>query len=401
MRIVHFTKKRGDCRAVKAAFYQKQQGHEVILVWHQPGACGDKANIQPVQPFMGLPTFVGAAPDGHDMAMALKKKFRPDVVHAHEQDQLWMLTHVSDKKVAEAQHFDNVPLEQSGVKLRRAPFPLVYDAHEDELGQFVGVFKPQRAIDDRAWINKVVMQYPDAHCVASPGIANLMRRRNGISEGVWIVNNAPPKQPRKPNRESTRWQLGLTEKDVAVFFCGYATPERKLHELCLAVNKLGWRLFVMGDQSRTLPMIREELLGHGAEIIDAQPYPYEHMYDRMNMLDILSAGDVGFAGAELEVPNWQVGLPNKAFEYPFSYVPVCASKMPDTEAMLEAYEIGNTFDGTARDLIEKLPEAREIGINARRDIDFEAFIADMNFDDNGGPAMMDAYTHAIERYGRK
>ncbi len=403
MRIVHFTKKLMDSRALRAAFHAQSLGHDVIFVRHAGAVYGQQTRMEAQEAIYGrLPAFSAGGPDGPRLCRMLAT-LKPDVVHVHELDQLFQLCAVSNKKVVERLILDEVPLAQSGIEFEKPPFPIVFDMHEDEQGLFAALKMDEQARRDRLWSEFNLAPLADAFVCVSPSMKRRFEARHlehiGKAWTTTVVNNAPPKLLRPLKPDEARAQLGLPIRlpKRRVFFTGYASGERKIPQLIRACKHKGWQLFIMGDLDKVEPEAMAELRSIGTIQINPQQYPWSFMQEELTMLDVLALAEVGYCGARLDVPNWQVGLPNKVFEYGFAGVPVVTSNMPDTRALVETYEIGCAFDNTPRDLIAKLDTARGIGGRASRNGAFETFHAEQNYTVNGGPKMMDVYLEQVAK----
>lgn len=402
VKIVHFTAKHADVRATKAALYARKHGHDVAIVRYTPNS--NLLALHAGGLLHGrLSYYVAAGRDGPALSRLIAKELGPDVVHCHELDQLFALTQHASREAQERIVLDQAPFAEAGLEIVPPPFPVVQDFHEDELGMAVHYQALKREREARAWIEEATMSVPAQILVVSQGLCDRLWARQEAWRNDFgpchVVTNAPPAQRRGPHRGAAM-KVGVVDPEKTnVFFAGYASAERKIHELCATVHALGdaWQLYVLGDTRAMGDFVRSSIQNVHGRIVEHHPYPHAHAQGvGLNMLDVLSCADVGYAGAELEIPNWQIGLPNKVFEYAFANVPIVASDMPDVTELLDRYSIGCTFDGTPRDLMTKMPEAIDLGRRAKRSGAFADFRNEQNYDVTGGPTTLDAYREALE-----
>lgn len=396
MRIVHFAERPKDARAMRAAFHASDLGHEIVIVVHKPGKFRADTRLVRVDDVYAWPCYETSSPSGVRLAERIKLELKPDVVHCHELDQLWALVNDPTPEKHKRVLFENLTMAEAGIGARRPAFPLVYDAHEDEQGLGFLRGTSLRTKKDRAFTEMIGVLCIDAAITVSPALRQRLFNRFKID--AFLAPNAPPRQLRSPHVGAARDMLaarGIQGSSPVAMFAGYGSAERQIPQLTLACYELKWNLAVVGELRMWDPAMREQVENVGGVALDHMPYPHRHNSDRMNLLDVLSAGDVGFAGADLEIPNWQVGLPNKVFEYAFAGVPICAARMPDAVELIERYGIGTTFDGTALDLLTKLLEAAEMKANVEG---FKVFHAEQNYDVVGGPNTMTAYKAAREHF---
>jgi len=390
MKIVMIGKKHGCVRMRKAAWYARSQGHECHLIMGINKGAG-ALNAYPQNMWVdGFPTYTSNAQNSKELVAAIDM-MKPDVVYAHELEPMWALTHQATDEQAAAHILDGVPMEDTGMSVTPTPWPLVYDAHENEMGTWQPSYRSPKFMEDRAWIEDKIVGEADRVTAATPGIAG--RIHYEFNRTAVLVNNAPAAPQRMPERALCRRILDIPEEMRVVIFNGYATSERKLNELVFAMSLLGskWKIVLMGN-SGFCPLTDAALRGAGALFLNAMPYPYDPANQSIGMLDYTSMGDVGYCGAELGIDNWKVGLPNKAFEYGFAGVPMVCSEMPDTVALVKKYKLGSSFDGTPRDLAAKIEEtyANGFSVAARA-----CFINEQGYDKLGGPAMLLALENAV------
>ncbi|MDC1036213.1 glycosyltransferase [Alphaproteobacteria bacterium] len=69
------------------------------------------------------------------------------------------------------------------------------------------------------------------------------------------------------------------------------------------------------------------------------------------LIDVTSSADVGFALIEPISKSYEYSMPNKLFEYLHAGIPVIGSKMPESAALINNYEIGMIIDLNHEELL--------------------------------------------------
>jgi hypothetical protein len=194
----------------------------------------------------------------------------------------------------------------------------------------------------------------------SDGIAERLRRRYRLARTPTVVRNVTALQERGPG--GLRMRLGIDADTPLVLHQGAPAPARGCEMLLDALRALpGVQLAFLGDPEPGYA----ELLRSAVRARDLQ--------DRVTLLASVpleqllahtAEADVGVTLLQDTCENHRLALPNKLFEYIAAGVPVVASALPETRALVEHYRIGwcvTPGDPAA------LADALELALSRRRD----------------------------------
>jgi glycosyltransferase involved in cell wall biosynthesis len=235
----------------------------------------------------------------------------PDVIHAH----------------------DAAMLMPGLLGARLTGARLVYDSHE--LASSV----PYR---ERAWawfvtaIERAVVPRCAAVITVSDGIAARLRERYRLPATPTVVRNVSALQP--GGSGGLRQQLGVGSDDPVVLHQGAPAPDRGCEVLVDAVAMTdGVHLAFLGDPEpgygeRLLARIRERGIEERVSLLPSVPLN--------DLLAWTGEADVGVTLLQDSCENHRLALPNKLFEYIAAGVPVVASALPETQALVDRYGVG-------------------------------------------------------------
>lgn len=406
MRIIQFTSKKGDVRARKWARWLKEQkqywddkvcevifimGFDYIARWKD----GPETALLEVDPVDNCRTFLAnnyaknngvvTTPDGtvqvnnllQDAVMALE----PNVVHLHEIDAAFpfLLDYSGGWRAQVGQGTNIIDADWT---LQHPGCSLIYEAHE---------YEPNRpnstpANDyERGYMEQAVCELIPNRVSVSPSIcAHLGPDTHFIPNTTWA-----PKWSVTPRRAELRAKMGVRDDQIAVGFIGAATQDRRLDDLAMACQALGGLAVpvMIGQPMRSDHNTRRLLDAAGARWMKQQPYPFPE--NGVSMLDMASACDIAFNGADLTCKNWQFALPNKFFEAAMAGLYQISSPGLDVVAFQERYSLGTTYQ-TIFELRDKIRNAKNYRLDPLRRA---AFIDDF---DQGGAAM---HQRMVEVYG--
>jgi glycosyltransferase involved in cell wall biosynthesis len=285
-------------------------------------------------------------------------RLRPDVVHAH----------------------DAAMLAPGIVGARLTGALLVYDSHE------LATSVPYR---ERAWawfvagIERLVVPRCAAVVTVSDGIAERLRLRYRLSRTPTVVRNVTalrlgadsdakaveqrgpeqhepiehrwptehgPKQhepmeqhepvDRGPERRhgGLRVLAGVAEDTPLVLHQGAPAPDRGCEVLIAAIARLPEvHLAFLGDPEPGYgAVLRRTVQAHGVQdrVTLLPSVPLERL------LAHTAEADVGVTLLQDTCENHRLALPNKLFEYVAARVPVVASALPETRALIERHRVG-------------------------------------------------------------
>ena len=236
---------------------------------------------------------------------------RPDVVHAH--DAAMLMPGIAAARMTGAR--------------------AVYDSHE------LATSVPYR---ERTWawfvsaVERMVVPRCDAVITVSEGIARALQQRYQLPVTPTVVRNVTALG--RNGAGGLRARIGLPADAPLVLYQGAPAPDRGCESLVAAVARTpGVSLVFLGDPES----------GYGRKL--ALLIYASGAADRVWMLpsvpleDLLShtaEADIGVTLLQDTCENHRLALPNKLFEYVAAGLPVIASRLPETERLVQAYGIG-------------------------------------------------------------
>lgn len=256
---------------------------------------------------------------------------RPDVVHAHDTDTLAV-----GSLIAETLHA-----------------PLVYDAHElypDMVAEFRG---RAAGIVRRYWrsVERRIVPRATGVVTVSEGLAGELRARFGVKPVV--VRNVPPLVP-LAGGDRLRGDLGLVgDPRAVVLYQGVLISGRGLVRLVDAVAQVPGIVLAVQGFGREEDAMRERAgaLGVADRVrFMGKKAPVElHAY--------ACGADFGVVIYEHTTLNNYLAGPNKLYAYLMAGLPVVASRFPGLMEVVEAGDVGRTFDpADADDIARALSE---------------------------------------------
>lgn len=297
MRILHISQKPNDIRAQRAAFSTPEHEHALLLGTEYTRSDGLDAITPPTDWGPGIPMAKVYASAKRSEVQAAILEMKPGLIHVHEPMTLRM-----------------VPVPDS--------VPVIVDHHEWELDRSIQWDSP-RLRNIRRQLVDSALDRTRHHIVPSSGLANeLIRYCGGLA--ITTIYNAPPMLPDgyRPRPELAREVLKdfIQPDDRFVVFAGNMTPDRRIDLLLNTILHLQrqdprWRLLALSPPSTVPTDVRHRLEATAMLCLEPCAYPWPWSLDRINMLDVLSLGTVGWSFAEVGFTSWRHSAPNKAFEY--------------------------------------------------------------------------------------
>lgn len=220
------------------------------------------------------------------------------------------------------------------------PAKMIYDAHE-----FLPGIKPR--VDNARWLpahcgyEREFMPYPDALITVSESLAQLLQEHHGLAERPAVMLNAPlgdPGDPADPVPAGAaavdlRASCGVAAGTPLLAYSGGITPVRGVNVMVEALPRLpGVHLALV-----SLPTGREptgyvkELLARAATLGVADRVHLLPFVPHWQVPSFLSAADAAVSPL-LHLPNHEIALSNKFFEYSHARLPVVVS---DVRTMAE------------------------------------------------------------------
>lgn len=296
MKILHVSQKPNDIRAQRAAFSTPEHEHALLLGTEYE--LGAEPITAPVDWGPGIPMAkVRASAKRADVKTAIIE-MRPDLIHVHEPITL-----------------RTVPIPE-GV-------PVIVDHHEWELDRSIQWDSP-RLREIRRQIVDDALDRTRHHIVPSSGLADELNDYRPVGLEIATIYNAPPVLPDdyRPRPELARQALAdfIQPDDRFVVFAGNMTPDRRIDLLLNTILHLQrkdprWRLLALSPPSTVPPEVRHQLEATAMLCLEPCAYPWPWSLDRINMLDVLALGTVGWSFAEVGFTSWRESAPNKCFEY--------------------------------------------------------------------------------------
>jgi glycosyltransferase involved in cell wall biosynthesis len=336
-----------DSRVRREASALARAGHRVIVLELAP-IPGGRAELEGFERRSCLPpTWVRQRLPLHLYRVAFLAAFvralarvRPDAIHAH----------------------DAAMLAPGILGARLTGARLVYDSHE------LATSVPYR---ERTWawlvagLERVAVRRCAAVITVSDGIAERLRRRYRLPRTPTVVRNVTALRPSGAGR--LRLSLGIDAATPLVLHQGAPAPARGCELLLDALGRLpGVRLAFLGDPepgyAATLrEAVRERRLHDRVTLLPNVPLE--------RLLAYTAEADVGVTLLQDTCENHRLALPNKLFEYIAAGVPVVASALPETRALVERHGVGWCVppgDSAA------LADALALALRRREDVELRA-----------------------------
>ncbi|HJV84452.1 MAG TPA: glycosyltransferase [Noviherbaspirillum sp.] len=248
--------------------------------------------------------------------------------------------HAARELNADLYHFHDPELIPYGVMLARSGKKVVFDAHEDLIGDIHAKdWVPVRARHAVAAIAGAVQDFGarrfSAVVTATPFIGSLFEN---LAKQVVVVNNFPLLHELPPAQD-----VDVSQRK-SVCYVGNIHKHRGIQEMVKAIGMSGEQLLLAGDFRPGL--LRDEVTGY-----DGWQHVREcGVVDRKGVADIMAQS---FAGMVIfhPVPNFINAQPIKMFEYMSAGVPVIASDFPLWRDFIEGNQCGICVDHTRPDAI--------------------------------------------------
>ncbi|MDR2454406.1 MAG: glycosyltransferase [Bifidobacteriaceae bacterium] len=247
-------------------------------------------------------------------------------------------------------HLHDIHLLGAGVNAKRArlaagaPVKLVYDAHE----YVRGMHGPNRyQIDAYAAMERELVAQADGVVTVSQAIAEALERELGLGARPTVVLNTPPLAAAAQaggGGPSLRARLGLAGAVPLAVYAGVLHTNRNLRQLVDAIGQLeGWHLALV-----CVPHPRTPAAARLAERIGELG-----LQDRVHLVEpvapeqvagFLSSATLGVHPMSTGLPNHEMALPNKLFDYIWAGLPVAVSRAQTMAQLVADSGLGAAFD---------------------------------------------------------
>jgi glycosyltransferase involved in cell wall biosynthesis len=208
---------------------------------------------------------------------------------------------------------------------------LVYDSHElyTELPELVN-----RRFKRKLWqiLEKIMLKKVDIALTVSHSVALELKSRYG--KNFVVVRNLPISKKMIDN--------GSASGNI-IFYQGALNIGRGLEKLIVAMQYVdNARLVIAGSGD-----VEKELISLTSQLGLSQKVHFTGRLSPENQHSEVSRATIGVSLEENLGLNYQYALPNKLFDYIQAGVPVLVSDMPEMQAIVEQYEVGQTISSYA------------------------------------------------------
>ncbi|MBZ2196459.1 glycosyltransferase [Occultella gossypii] len=262
---------------------------------------------------------------------------KPDIIHAHD-------AHVLKAAVNATNH----------MRAHRARPTLIYDAHEFVVGA-VRTSERQR----RAWaqMERHYIRAADSVITVSESIADALQRVYRLRDRPTVVLNAPVVGDIAEAPSDIRTDCGLASDVPLLAYSGSTAQKRGVATVVEALTFMPeMHLAIVCVPSVTHKLSRE-LARRAAELGVADRV---HLLDPVKPEEVLSylrSADVGVHPMIGDIPNHEMALPNKLFDYVFAGLPIVVSDLQEMGAFVRRTGVGETFSfGDSADCARALKE---------------------------------------------
>ncbi len=216
--------------------------------------------------------------------------------------------------------------------------PLVYDSHEyfTEVPELINRPKVQRFWE---WLErKMVPKIRHAYTVCN-SIANIYNQKYGTD--FKVVRNIPVAK--------TTLAEKLETSEKVVLYQGAVNIGRGLEQAILAMKFIdNAKLLIAGDgdiKQQLEELVKKENLQNRVEFAGRLSID--------KLAELTPQADLGLSIEEDLGLNYRFVLPNKLFDYIRSHVPVLVTNLPEIEAVVKKYRVGEITDSLQPEILAK------------------------------------------------
>ncbi|TDE96153.1 glycosyltransferase [Occultella glacieicola] len=262
---------------------------------------------------------------------------KPDIIHAHD-------AHVLKAAVNATNH----------MRAHRVRPTLIYDAHEFVVGA-VRTSERQR----RAWaqMEKHYTRAADGVITVSESIADALQRVYRLPDRPTVVLNAPVVEEIAEAPSDIRTDCGLGRDVPLLAYSGSMAEKRGVATVVEALTFLPEVHLAVICVPSVSHKLSRELARRATELGVVDRVHLLEPVKPEEVLSYLRSADVGVHPMIGDIPNHEMALPNKLFDYIFAGLPIVVSDLQEMGAFVRRTAVGETFSfGDAADCARALKE---------------------------------------------
>lgn len=271
-------------------------------------------------------------------------ELRPDLIHAHDFRMLGPGARAALRARAQGRR----------VKL-------VWDAHE-----YLPGLSPRP--DEPTWLpalcahEREFAPYADAVVTVSPALAELLQAEHQLRHPPAVVMNAPVREPTEEQRRSVvadlRVQCGLDRATPLLVYCGGITPVRGIDLMVDALAELvGVHIALVSLHPNGRNAASEQVLARARRLGVADRVHLLPYVAHWEVSEYLAPADAAVSALH-HLPNHEIALSNKFFEYSHARLPLVVSDVRTMAEMVRSTGQGEVF--RARDLADYVRAVRAV-----------------------------------------
>ena len=236
--------------------------------------------------------------------------------------------HCKEFDIIHCNDLDTLPIAFIVKKFYNKNIKVVYDAHEYETERH-----HQSEFDKKALkvLEKFLLKYVNKMITVSEPIADEYAKLYDIERPTVIYNT--PKKIDIEKKDIFREKFNIPKENIIFLYQGALQPRRGILEFFnLIRGKKGVSYVIMG-----FGHLKEEII----ELSKNEPNLYFH--DAVSpdvLLDYTSSADIGICIEENLCKSWNLGLPNKMFEYYMVGIPIVVSGLQELKRFIVDNETG-------------------------------------------------------------
>lgn len=244
-------------------------------------------------------------------------------------------------------HIHDIHLLGAGVQARRRlaaqgrRVPLVYDAHEYVPGMTGGDVVTEAAYQH---MEAELVGSADALITVSEPIADALQERYRLPRRPVVVLNTPSEGEPPAAGSDVRSVAGVPDGAPLLVYSGVLGRLRNIPTIIRALALLDdAHLAAVCVPNAHYPVARALLdVAAGAGVLD-RVHLVEPV-DPEQIIDFLRTADVGVHPMVRGLPNHEMALPNKLFDYVYAGLPVAVSDVAEMQRFVREWGVGETFD---------------------------------------------------------